>query len=86
MIVFDREGNFLTSWGDDILVDAHGIFIDAKDNIYCVERDAHIMHKFTSDGELLMSVGTPRTARRRRGTVQSANRPRARSGWRDVHQ
>ena len=59
MVVFDREGNFLTSWGDDILVDAHGIFIDAKDNIYCVERDAHIMHKFTSDGELLMSVGTP---------------------------
>ena len=57
LVVFDREGNFLTSVGDDILVDAHGIFIDADDNVYCVERDAHIMHKFSSDGELLMSVG-----------------------------
>ena len=57
LVVFDREGNFLTSLGDDVLVDAHGIFIDAEDNVYCVERDAHIMHKFTSDGELLMSVG-----------------------------
>ena len=57
LVVFDRDGNFLTSWGDDVLVDAHGIFIDAEDNIYCVDRDAHIMHKFTLDGELLMSVG-----------------------------
>ena len=26
MVVFDREGNFLGSWGEDILKDAHGIF------------------------------------------------------------
>ena len=57
LVVFDREGNYLKSLGDDILVDAHGIFIDADDNVYCVERDAHIMHKFSSDGDLLMSVG-----------------------------
>ncbi len=59
MVVFDREGNFLESWGDDILKDAHGIFIDAADNIYCVERETHCMRKFTSDGELLMTLGTP---------------------------
>lgn len=58
MVVFDRDGNFLTSWGDDILKDAHGIFIDAEDNIYCVERETHVMHKFTTDGELLMTLGT----------------------------
>ena len=58
MIVFNRDGNFLTSWGDDILKDAHGIFIDAEDNIYCVERETHVMHKFTTDGELLMTLGT----------------------------
>ena len=58
MVVFDRDGNFLTSWGDDILKDAHGIFIDADDNIYCVERETHVMHKFTTDGELLMTLGT----------------------------
>ena len=58
MVVFNRDGNFLTSWGDDILKDAHGIFIDGDDNIYCVERETHVMHKFTTDGELLMTLGT----------------------------
>ena len=58
MVIFDRDGNFLKSWGDDILKDAHGIFIDAEDNIYCVERETHVMHKFTTDGELLMTLGT----------------------------
>ena len=34
MMVFDRDGNFLSSWGDDVLENAHGIFIDSDDNIY----------------------------------------------------
>ncbi len=59
MVVFDRDGNFIDSWGDDILKDAHGIFIDAEDNIYCTERETHVMRKFTTDGELLMTLGTP---------------------------
>jgi DNA-binding beta-propeller fold protein YncE len=59
MVVFDREGNFLASWGEDILKDAHGIFIDAQDHVYCVERQTHCMRKFTSDGRLLMTLGTP---------------------------
>ena len=59
MVVFDRDGNFIDSWGDDILKDAHGIFIDADDNIYCTEREPHVIRKFTTDGELLMTLGTP---------------------------
>ena len=59
MVVFDRDGNFIDAWGDDILKDAHGIFIDADDNIYCTERDTHVMRKFTTNGELLMTLGTP---------------------------
>ena len=59
MVVFDRNGNFLTSWGDDILKDAHGIFIDADDNIYCTERLTHCVHKFTCDGELQWTLGSP---------------------------
>ena len=59
MVVFDREGNFLTFWGDDVLKDAHGIFIDAQGCVYCVERDTHCMRKFTPEGELLMTLGTP---------------------------
>ena len=57
MVVFDRDGNFLTSWGDDILKDAHGIYIDENDHIYCTERETHVVQKFTTDGELLMTLG-----------------------------
>ncbi len=58
MVVFDRDGNFLSSWGENILKDAHGIFIDTEDNIYCTERETHVIHKFTTDGDLLMTLGT----------------------------
>lgn len=59
MMVFDIDGNFLTCWGNEILKDAHGIYIDGDDNIYCVERETHCMRKFTNEGELLMTIGTP---------------------------
>ena len=59
MVVFDRNGNFIDSWGDDILKDAHGILIDADDNIYCTERETHVVRKFNTAGELLMTLGTP---------------------------
>jgi len=59
MIVLDKDGNFVKSWGDDILKDAHGIYIDADDTVFCVERETHCMRTFTSDGELLSTLGTP---------------------------
>ena len=54
LVVFDREGNFLESWGEDVLEDAHGIYIDQDDNVFCVERETHCIHKFNAQGELLM--------------------------------
>ena len=59
MVVFDREGRFVASWGEEVLKDAHGIFIDDRDQIWCVERETHCVHKFTRDGELLLTLGTP---------------------------
>ena len=59
LVIFDREGNFVNSWGDEVLKDAHGIFIDANDTVFCVEREIHCMHKFNSAGELQMTLGTP---------------------------
>ena len=41
LVIFDRDGNFLKSWGEDILKDAHGIYIDADDNVFCTERGTH---------------------------------------------
>ncbi len=59
LVIFDREGNFLESWGEDVLEDAHGIFIDGDDNVYCTERETHCIRKFSPTGELLMTLGTP---------------------------
>ena len=59
LVIFDREGNFLDSWGEEILKDAHGIFIDADDNVYCTERENHCVRKFDTNGELVMTLGTP---------------------------
>ena len=59
MVVFDREGRFVASWGEEVLKDAHGIFIDERDQIWCVERETHCVRQFARDGELLMTLGTP---------------------------
>lgn len=59
LVIFDREGNYLDSWGEDVLEDAHGIFIDKDDNVWCTERNTHCIRKFNSQGELVMTIGTP---------------------------
>jgi hypothetical protein len=59
LVVFDADGAFLESWGEDVLQDAHGIYIDAEDNVFCTERNTHCVHKFSRTGELLMTLGAP---------------------------
>ena len=59
LVIFDRDGNFLEEWGYGLLKDAHGIFIDKTDNVWCVERETHCVHKFSPTGELLLTIGTP---------------------------
>lgn len=59
LVIFDREGNFLDSWGEDVIKDAHGIWIDAEDNVYCTERETHCVFKFNRHGELTLTLGTP---------------------------
>lgn len=59
LVIFDRNGNFLASWGEDILKDAHGIFIDAADNVYCTDRDTHCVRKFNPQGQLVLTLGSP---------------------------
>ena len=39
MIVFDREGNFIKSWGEGTFPRAHGLHIDANDILYYVKNE-----------------------------------------------
>jgi DNA-binding beta-propeller fold protein YncE len=59
MIVFDKEGRFLDAWGEGVFASPHGIFIDRHDHVYCADNFDHTVRKFTTDGELLMTLGDP---------------------------
>ncbi|MEE3286793.1 MAG: peptidyl-alpha-hydroxyglycine alpha-amidating lyase family protein [Pseudomonadota bacterium] len=41
LLVFDRDGTLVDSWGEGEFSDAHGIFITREDLVLLVDRDAH---------------------------------------------
>jgi len=59
MIVFDRDGNFLKSWGEGLFARAHGLSIDADDNLYCTDDGDHTVRKCSTDGKVLLTIGIP---------------------------
>lgn len=60
IIVYDRDGNFIRSWGEGIFTQrTHGIAIDSDDMVYTVDDGDHTVRKFTPDGKQVMMIGTP---------------------------
>jgi hypothetical protein len=59
MVVLDREGNFIRSWGEGLFSRAHGLHIDADDNLYCTDDGDHTVRKCSSDGKVLLTIGIP---------------------------
>lgn len=59
VMVFDKDGNFIRSWGEDIFVRPHGAFIDKDDSIWCTDDLNHTVHKFDNNGNLLLTIGSP---------------------------
>ena len=65
LIVFDKEGNFLTSWGygefgisPHLVSQSHGIFIDPDDKVYLTDSVQHIVRRYTRLGEMEREWGT----------------------------
>lgn len=58
LLVFDRDGHFLTSWAEGIFERPHGIHIGPDDAVYLVDDRGNTVYKFTTDGELLMTIET----------------------------
>lgn len=59
MIVLDRDGNVLRSWGHGVFQRPHGLHIGADDAIYCTDDGDHSVRKCTLDGRLLLTIGVP---------------------------
>jgi len=49
ILVLDREGNYLSSFGSDAITDPHGLHIGPDDVIHLVDKDDHVAAKFTLD-------------------------------------
>ena len=62
MVVFDRDGNFLTTWGRDLFVKPHGVHIGHDGSIYCTDEGSHTVCKCTLDGKLQLRIGIPGAA------------------------
>ena len=56
--VFDKDGNFLWSWGQGLIAFAHAIIIDKDQNVWLVDRNTHEVHKYTKEGAHLMTIGS----------------------------
>jgi DNA-binding beta-propeller fold protein YncE len=59
MIVFDRDGNFLKSWGEGVFARAHGIHMGPDDTVYCTDDGDHTVRHLTLEGKLLLTIGVP---------------------------
>jgi DNA-binding beta-propeller fold protein YncE len=57
VLVFDRSGKFLRSWGDGHVKMAHGLRIDREGNVWVTDIGNHQVMKFTPEGKLLLSLG-----------------------------
>ncbi len=58
MMVFDRQGNFLRSWGEGIFPRAHGVTMAPDDTMFCTDDGDHTVRKCTLDGKVLFTLGT----------------------------
>src|SRR5450631_3866307 len=59
MIVFDRDGNFLRSWGEGMFPRAHGLHMGPDDTVWLTDDGDHSVKQCTLDGKLLMTIGIP---------------------------
>jgi streptogramin lyase len=58
IIVFDRDGSYLSSWGAGLFAFPHAIRVDENDNLWIVDREHGQIMLFTGSGELLRTIGT----------------------------
>jgi sugar lactone lactonase YvrE len=58
--LYDASGRLLRAWGQGGLVGkAHGIRIDPQGFVWLADTGLHVVRKFTPEGELLLTLGTP---------------------------
>jgi peptidylamidoglycolate lyase len=58
VLIFDGcTGRLLSSWGEDRFAMPHGLAVDADDNVWLTDVVLHQVYKFSTDGQLLLTLG-----------------------------
>jgi sugar lactone lactonase YvrE len=59
VLVFDAEGRFVTSWGEDQFSNfVHGMTIDRRGHVWITDTGLHTVTEHKPDGTLLRTLGT----------------------------
>ena len=58
ILVYDREGHYLTEWGGELLKNPHSVWFNEQDELYVADVDDHTVRKFDTDGRVLQTLGT----------------------------
>jgi DNA-binding beta-propeller fold protein YncE len=59
LTVFTRDGAFIEEWDGSMFTRPHGITIAPDDSVYCTDDCGHTVRKFSPEGKLLFTLGTP---------------------------
>jgi DNA-binding beta-propeller fold protein YncE len=57
ILVFDKSGKFLRSFGDGLFTAAHGLRIDPQGNVWATDAENHTVVKFSPEGKVLLKLG-----------------------------
>ena len=58
MIVFDREGNFLRSFGEELFPRAHGVYMAPDDTVWLTDDGDHTVRQCTLEGKVEATFAT----------------------------
>ncbi|MQG01684.1 MAG: hypothetical protein FI714_05610, partial [SAR202 cluster bacterium] len=59
MIVLNKDGEILDTWGEDTIKWAHHVEIGPDDSVWTTDNHDHTVRKWTTEGKELMVIGTP---------------------------
>jgi DNA-binding beta-propeller fold protein YncE len=75
LLEFDENEKFIRAFAKGMFTRTHGLFIDSGDNIWVTDVGAHVVVKFSPEGQVLLTLGTKGKAGEWSGESHLLNQP-----------
>lgn len=59
VVVLDRDGHFLRSWGEGVFTRPHGLHVAPDDTLFLTDDGDHTVRRCTTEGKVLLTLGLP---------------------------